>query len=107
MEKYEERIRDYALAITKAMQIIDLRNQIELHEEGIKKLLTYAELVDEKYDSELVNEAFMQAQVSVEPSEYVGSTCILNSAEVSLHEKYGKLGREAIKNVIKEAKVRK
>ena len=107
MAKSKERINAYALAITNAMQIIDLRNQIGEHEGAIKSLLTYSELVDGKYDDELVNEAFEQAQVSLVANSYVGSTCVLNSAEVNLHGAVGELGRDAMKNVFSEAKVRK
>lgn len=96
----------YAAAISAAMAIVNLREEIKDQLSIIHSSLTCSELLGGEYDSDAVKQAFKNAEVGVVPAAYVKSECVLLKARVSLHDDPNNLGRKAMNNVIDESKAK-
>lgn len=98
------RIEDYASAITAAMKIVSLMDEIDGLKGKIRSLLTYEELIDGKYKNEFIGASFEKAEVGLEPATYVKSKCVLGGVSVCLHEPIDNLSSRAMAMVINEAR---
>ena len=108
MSKIKENdIERYAKAIELAMDVIWMRQAISEAEYQIKSTLTYSELVDGRYQNDLVTKAFQKASVGIDSAEHVKGKCSFKDVEVCLHERPDELTGKALDYVIKEAGIKR
>jgi hypothetical protein len=103
----ENNIDRYAKAIELSMDIVWMRKSITEAEYQIKSILTYSELVDGRYQNDLVPQAFQKASVGIDSTDYVQGKCSFKDVEVFLHESPEKLTSKSLNNVIKEAEIKR
>ncbi|AYZ51575.1 hypothetical protein [Klebsiella oxytoca] len=96
----------YAAAISAAMAIVNMQEEIKEQLSIIHDSLTCSELIGGDYDDKAVKEAFKNAEVGVVPAGYVKAICVFAKAQVHLHENPNDLGRVAMRYVIDECRAK-